>query len=183
MKQLNLEKYQTLAERYTKALWEISEERNEVEKFSKELSEVTDIISQNPDIESFFVSPIIKIEDKKEILQKSFKEKVDEEIYNFLCLLLDKNRIFLLSSIRNLFEQKVAEKQNILNVEAKTVIPLDENMKAQLSGKLEKITGKHINIINITDESIIGGVVLRFGSNVIDGSIQTQLKSIQKQLI
>ncbi len=56
-------------------------------------------------------------------------------------------------------------------------------MKAQLSGKLEKITGKHINIINITDESIIGGVVLRFGSSVIDGSIQTQLKSIQKQLI
>ncbi len=95
MKQINLEKYKTLAERYTKALWKISEEKNEIEKFGKELSEVTDIISQNPDIEGFFVNPVIKNEDKKEILKEAFEGKIDAEIYNFLCLLLDKNRIFL----------------------------------------------------------------------------------------
>ena len=183
MKQIGMEKYKTLSERYAKALWQIAEERNEIDKFNKELSEVTNAISENPDIEGFFVNPVIKIPDKKEVLQKSFEGKVDEEIYNFLDLLIDKNRIFLLGSIKSLFEQKIAEKQNILNVEAQTVIPLDEDMRGKLAEKLEKITGKNINIINVIDESIIGGVILRFGGNVIDGSVQTQLKKIQKQLI
>ena len=105
------------------------------------------------------------------------------KIYNFLNLLIDKNRIFLLGNIKSLFEQKVSEKKNILNVEAQTVIALDEDMKKQLSEKLEKITGKNINIINVINKSIIGGVILRFESKVIDGSVQTQLKRIQKQLI
>ena len=89
----------------------------------------------------------------------------------------------MLGNIKSLFEQKVSEKKNILNVEAQTVIALDEDMKKQLSEKLEKITGKNINIINVINKSIIGGVILRFESKVIDGSVQTQLKRIQKQLI
>ena len=183
MKQMNLEKYKILAERYTKALWQIAEERNEVEKFDKELSSVCELLSQNQDIETFFVNPVIKKGDKKEILQKSFAGKIDDEIYNFLNLLVDKGRMFLLSDVQKLFEQKIAEKRNILNVEVQTVIALDEDMKEKLTGKLQKITGKNINIINNIEPSIIGGVILRFGGNVIDGSVQTQLKRIQKQLI
>ena len=63
MKQMSLEKYKTLCDRYTKALWQIAEERNETEKFGRELSEVTNTISENSDIEDFFVNPIIKISD------------------------------------------------------------------------------------------------------------------------
>lgn len=183
MKQMSLEKYKTLSDRYTKALWQIAEERNETEKFGRELSEVTNTISENSDIEDFFVNPIIKISDKKEILQKCFEGKIDDKLYNFLDLLVDKNRMFLLENIRIAFNKKIAEKQNILNVEAQTVIALDDDMRAKLSEKLSKITGKNINIINVIDKSIIGGVILRFDGNIIDGSVQTQLKRIQKQLI
>ena len=183
MKQINLEKYKTLAERYTKALWDIAEEKNEVEKFGQELSSIIDAISENTDIEGFFVNPVIKIEDKKEILQKSFEGKVDEEIYNFLNLLVDKNRMFLLPNIKHLFNDKIFEKQNVLNVEAQTVIELNDDMRNLLIKKLEKITNKNVKITNKINKDIIGGVILSFDGNVIDGSVQTQLKRLQKQLI
>ena len=183
MKQMNLEKYKTLAERYTKALWTIAEEKSKVEKLGQELSSIMNVIDENSDIEEFFVNPVIKISDKKEILQKSFEGKIDADLYNFLNLLVDKNRMFLLPNIKNLFDEKIYKKQNILNVEVQTVIELDADMKNLLIHKLEKITGKNIRIINNINKSIIGGVVLSFDGKVIDGSVQTQLKRLQKQLI
>ncbi len=183
MMQMNLEKYKTLAERYTKALRAIAEEKNKVEKFSSELGEIVNTMLKNPDIKSFFVSPVIKAEDKKDVLQKSFENKTDDDIYNFLNILIDKNRMFLLESIEKLFKEKLSQKQNMLDVTAQTVIALNEDMKARLADKLSQITGKNINVINIIDKSIIGGVILKFDGTVIDGSVQTQLKRLQKQLI
>ncbi|MCR4880614.1 MAG: ATP synthase F1 subunit delta [bacterium] len=183
MKNMSIEKYKTLAERYTKALWKIAEENNEIEKMGEELKTISDTISQNPDIIGFFVNPTIKIEDKKDVLENSFENRVDKELYNFLNVLVDKGRMFLLSDIQTLYFQKIAEKQNILDVEVQSVIELDDTMKNLLSEKLKKITGMNINIINTLDADIIGGVVLRFGGNVIDGSVRTQLKRMQKQLI
>ena len=116
-------------------------------------------------------------------MQKSFEGKVDEKIYNFLNLLVDKNRMFLLPNIKYLFNEKISEKQNILNVEAQTVIELNDDMRNLLIKKLEKITNKNVKITNKINKDIIGGVILSFDGNVIDGSVQTQLKRLQKLLI
>lgn len=183
MKQMNLEKYKLLAERYTKALWSIAQEKGATEKFGEEIKTISDMIFQNPDINGFFTNPIIKIEDKKEILKTSFKNKIDDELYNLLNVLVDKGRMFLLPNIQILYFQKIAEKNNILDVEVQSVIPLDEEMKNLLSAKLQKITNKNINIMNVINKTIIGGVILKFDGKVIDGSVQTQLKRMQKQLI
>lgn len=183
MKQINLEKYKSLAERYTKSLWSVAEEDNLIEKIGEDLRIVADTFVENADIEGFFVNPIIKIDDKKEILEKSFAGKIDERVYNFLNILVDKNRMFLLPNIKYMYDKKLEEKQNLLAVEAQTVVVLDEEMENRLKDKLARMTGKSIKINNVINPSIIGGVVLRFGGKVIDGSVQTQLKRLQKQLI
>ena len=183
MAQTNLEKYKTLAERYTKALLKIAQENNTIEQTGKELKEITELFAKNPDIEGFFTSPIVKKEDKKEILEKSFKGKIDEKFYNFLNVLTDKNRIFILPNIENIYHEKLTKAENILEVEAQSVIKLDKNMQNALIDKLTKITGKKISLTNTINKDIIGGLVLKFDGKVIDGSVKTQLKRLQKQLI
>jgi len=183
MAQTNLEKYKTLAERYTKALIKIAQENNSIEQTGKELKEITGLFAQNPDIEAFFSSPVIKKEDKKEILEKSFKGKIDEKFYNFLNVLTDKNRIFILPNIENIYHEKLAKAANILEVEAQSVIKLDKDMQSALIEKLEKITNKKIKLSNTINKDIIGGLVLKFDGKIIDGSVKTQLQRLQKQLI
>ena len=183
MAKLKLEKYKTLAERYTKALLNIAKEKNITDKISTDLNEVTKVFNENEDINMFFTSPIVKKEDKKDILEKAFKEKIDENLYRFLNVLTNKNRIFILPEINCLYNKHILEENNILEVEAQTVISLDDNMKNLLIQKLEKITNKKIQLTNTINKEIIGGVVLIFNGNVIDGSIKTQLKELQKQLV
>lgn len=179
----NFEKYQALAERYTKALFDSAVENNNIAKIENELNEISKTFVQNPDIENFFINPTIKIEDKKEILEKSFKNKVDEKLYSFINLLIDKNRMYILSSVANLYHKKIMQMQNILEVEVASVIALDDNMKNLLIEKLTKLTNKQIQLKNVINKEIIGGLVLSFDDKVIDGSIKTQLKRLQKQLI
>ncbi len=183
MAEMNLEKYKTLAERYTNALLQTAKEADSVETIGKNLSDVAEIFSLNSDIENFFTSPIIKKEDKKEIFDKFFKGKIDDKFYNFLNILVDKNRIFILSAIENLYHKRLKQEANILEVQAQSVIELDEDMKNALVEKLAKITGKNIELSPAINKELIGGVVLTFDGQTIDGSVKTQLAEIQKQLI
>jgi len=180
---MNLEKYKSLANRYTKALMSIAQENNTTEKISNDLKEVVELFEKNSDIEGFFVSPIVKKEDKKDILEKSFKGKIDENFYNFLSVLVDKNRMYILPAVENIFREKISKMANILEVEAQSVIPLDENMQNILKEKMEKITQKKVILKNKINKEILGGLVLSFDGKVIDGSVKAQLAGLQKQLI
>ena len=183
MAQMNLEKHRALAERYTKALMTLAQENNKVEQIANDLKEVVDAFKTNSDIEEFFTSPIIKKEDKKDILEKSFLGKIDDKFYNFLNVLVDKNRMYILPVVENIYREKLSQMENILEVEAQSVISLDAEMNRVLTEKMEKLTGKKVILTNKINKEIIGGVILSFDGKVIDGSVKTQLSSLQKQLI
>ncbi|MCQ2957531.1 MAG: ATP synthase F1 subunit delta [Candidatus Gastranaerophilales bacterium] len=179
----NLSKNITLAQRYTKALLQTAKENNSVEKIGNDLKEIINSFTTNPDIADFFTSPVIKKEDKKEILEKSFKDKIDEKLYNFLNVLADKNRMFLLPDVEYLYNQMLKTEANIIEVEVQSVIELDDDMNNQLKTKLQNMTGKTIELKHKINKDIIGGVILSYDGKVIDGSIKTQLKKLQMQLI
>ncbi len=183
MQEQKSDKYQSLAERYTKALLSIAKDHNAVETIASDLNNLIKVFEENQDISDFFTSAIIKITDKKEILEKSFKNKINDDLYKFLNVLADKNRLFILPEVNYLYNRHVAQENNILEVEVQTVIELDGNMKNLLKTKLEAKTNKVIKLKNIINKDIIGGVVLLYDGKVIDGSIKTQLKELQMQLV
>ena len=76
MAQTSIEKYRKIAERYTNALLKIAQENGSIQQIADDLKQVVGAFSTNPDIENFFTSPIISKEDKKDILEKSFKGKM-----------------------------------------------------------------------------------------------------------
>ena len=183
MKQINLEKYVTLSERYTKALLASAKDDNAVEKIGEDLKTVVETFANNEDIGGFFVNPIIKTQDKKDVLEKAFKDKINDKLYNFLNVLIDKKRIFILPNIETLYTKKLEEEKTILEVEVQSVIELDDDMKNKLIEKLSQLTNKTIVLNPVINKDIIGGLLLSFNGKIIDGSVKTQLKNLQKQLI
>ena len=177
------DKHRLIAQRYAKALIGIARDKNSWTEIFDDLSQIVEVFDQNPAISAFFLNPIIKIQDKKEVLNKSFKGKVTEIVYDFLNVLLDKNRIYLLDSVKNIFEEQININNNVINVVAISAFNMSEDLKDALKSKLESKLNKKIQLKTHSDPEIIGGVIVKYGDNVIDGSVKTKLELMKKQLV
>jgi F-type H+-transporting ATPase subunit delta len=110
------------------------------------------------------------------------QEQIDKEAANFLKLLVQNGRLPLLSTISSLFEEYKAEYEGYLDVQVTSAYELTDESFRVLADKLEKALGKKINMNVAVDKSLIGGVLVRAGDQVIDGSIKGRLQQMQKTL-
>jgi len=106
----------------------------------------------------------------------------NEENENFLKLLVHNNRLSLLPTIAKLFEAYKAEDEGYAEVEVLTAYALSKEAKHDLTTTLEKTLGKKIHMNVAVDKLLIGGVLVRAGDRVIDGSIRGRLQHMQKAL-
>jgi F-type H+-transporting ATPase subunit delta len=179
----SLEKYKIITERYVNALTQIADENNSWNAINNDLLTIAQLLKDNVELENFLLHPVIEYNDKKDVIEKVVKGSVSEQVFNFLNVLLDKNRIYLVPSIQESFKEQLLKKNNVINVYVKTAIELDEDMKNRLLEKLGNKLQKKVNIISDIDKDIIGGVILQVEDKVIDGSIKAKIENMKKQLI
>ncbi|WP_234122314.1 F0F1 ATP synthase subunit delta [Clostridium hydrogenum] len=175
--------YEYLDRRYALALYEVGAEKNKVDQYIKDFSEIVDLINANNDIQQIINHPKISTSGKKKMFMDIFQGKVDKEMLSFLLLLIEKKRIHEVSGILNQLNEIALEKANKVIAEIKTVIPLTDNEREQLKDKLEKKYNKTIILKEVIDKEIIGGVYVRVGDDVIDGTIKNKLESMKKVML
>ncbi|WP_373897948.1 F0F1 ATP synthase subunit delta [Haloimpatiens sp. FM7315] len=172
--------YEFLDKRYALALYEVAESKGKVEEYLKDLEEIVDIIKNDSDFLQVIKHPEISISKKKKIFINVFKDKIDEELLSFLLILIEKDRILYLEEKLNEMKKIHLEKNNILLAKIKTVVPLNDEEKNKLVEKLKSMYDKDIILEEKIDKSIIGGVYVRVGDDVIDGTIKTKIKEIRR---
>lgn len=175
--------YEYLDRRYALALYKVGEENGKVEILLEQLREVVELIYNNEEMMMLLKHPEISLSKKKDTFEKIFKGKVEEEIYAFLLILLDKDRILYLKEKLNEMEKIHLERNNTVLAVVKTVIPLTAQEKNNLSQKLEIKYNKKIVVREEIDPSIIGGVFVRVGDDVIDGSIKHKLEKMKEVML
>jgi F-type H+-transporting ATPase subunit delta len=107
---------------------------------------------------------------------------INDENENFLKLLIHNNRLNLLTAIAKLFEAYKAEDEGYIDVEVISAYSLSKEAKHDLTTTLEKTLGKKTHMNVTVDKSLIGGVLVRAGDKVIDGSIRGRLQQLAKRL-
>src|SRR6056297_2495228 len=117
-----------IATRYSRALYQLGKEHEELVQLSKELNEIWEIINNNQDLKNALFHQRILPSEKKEVLDKVFAEEVNSHILNFLKLLIDKRREYFLEYIIEEFEKLVNKDENILKVEVTSAVPLKERL-------------------------------------------------------
>jgi len=172
-----------LARRYALALYEVGEKKDLVESFLQDLREIVTFIYDSGEFQDIIKHPQISTSRKKEIFTNIFKGKVDDELINFLLLLIDKERIFHLDEIVIEFEKIHLEKKNTAVALIKTVIPLNEDERHRLKSKLEGMYSKNIILNEEIDKTIIGGVYVRVGNDAIDGTVKSKLDDMKKLML
>ena len=176
-------KHLKIARRYADALIETAKFENNLQGVYDELVVVQDILSSSNDLSDFLINPVINDNDKKDVLEKVFRNSVGNIVYNFLNLLVDNARFDLFECVVIEYLSKLDQINNIIKVDVLSAVELDEHMKSKIIEKLEYKTSKKVIANYDINSEIIAGLVVKVNDKTIDTSLKTKLNAIKRQLI
>ncbi len=172
-----------LAVKYAQALYELTAEKDMLDITEQELRLVESTIASYDDLSTLIYHPQVLAQAKKETIHKVFGQDVHEIVLNFLLLLVDKRREGILPTIIYEYVNLANQARNIVEAEVTTALPLDEDQHTALVNKLSLVTGKKIVLKIQINKRIIGGIIVKIGDKLIDGSVACQLATLKKALL
>lgn len=167
---------------YGAALFDVCVEENKVDEFINEIGFINETLKNNEEFFQILRTPRININEKKKIIDNVFGDKVNKEIVNFIKILIDKRRIGYIIAIANEFERMACEYKGIVKAKAYSSISLSSEQIKKLEKKLSEQSGKTVEIENIIDDSLLGGIMIKFNDVVIDGTLKGKLKNLENNL-
>ena len=174
---------ETIALRYAETLFELAERHEGVEAYGEGIELVGRLLNEHPDFRRFLETPRINAEAKKAMVRKVLGDVLPKKLTNFLLVVIDKRRQRLLQSIAIQFHLLVDEHQNRTHVEVTVARQLDDDAVAELARRLTQILGKeaipHVQV----RPHVLGGVVVRTGDTIYDGSLRRRLEDMRKQML
>ncbi|MRG86196.1 F0F1 ATP synthase subunit delta [Salinibacillus xinjiangensis] len=172
-----------VANRYSTALFELGQEKSLLNTLEIEIRGVQEVFQNNEQLQTFLNHPSIPVEKKKELLKDAFKD-VSKELLNTLLIMVERHRESEILPMTEAFIQMNNEAQGVAEATVYSVRALSDDEKQSLekvfAAKLDK---KALHITNIVDPTIIGGVKLKIGNRIYDGTVSSKLERIERQLV
>jgi len=168
--------------RYASAVFRLGLEENRLEEVFRDLTVLVELFEVSPMFERYLKSPIIGEERKKEALTDRLGGHISQRTLAFLKFLVKKKRIRALRAILERFRELWNEERRLVEVRVTTALRLEVDQRETLSEKIEKLTGRKVELAEEIDPWILGGAVVSYGDRVIDGSIRTQLGLMRKRM-
>jgi F-type H+-transporting ATPase subunit delta len=170
-----------VSKRYAKALFSLGQEDGNLEQYGQELSDFEMFFQDNADFRQGIVNPVFAVEDRRKVLQVVLdKSNFTGVLKNFLNLLLDKNRIGAIEAITAYYSRLTDEVSGIARAEIITARPLKDEALRKIERSLEGLTSKKIKPEVREDKDLIGGIVVKIGDLVLDGSLKAQLEGLKE---
>lgn len=170
-----------VARPYAEAVLARAQETGQVDLWSYML-EFLSILVQTPEITRLIKSPKFSREQIEAALLSIVGDCFDAEGKNLLRILFKSHRLFLAPEIATLYERRKRELQGVLKAQVRSAFPLDAEQQQLLAEILKGRFQRNVEIHPESDASLIGGVVIRVGDLVIDGSVRGQLQRLSQQL-
>lgn len=168
----------SVAGRYARALFIITERRRETVLALDDLKGVRDLLAPASALSSFLASPQVRLPDKRKLLGDALDGRAARSVAVFTDLLLRKKRLGLLPDVTRQFEALVETLQGIRRAHVVSAVPLDEADRTRLHATLESYTKSKIRLTSEVDPAVLGGALVRIGDRVVDRTVRTLLDSI-----
>lgn len=169
-----------IARPYAAALFDLANQAKAVEETEKSLDAVAGLIASSDDFSRFLKSPTISADAKSETLEVILgKAKTPEFVANTLRLVAKNGRLFALPAIIAAYKALAAEARNEVTADVASATPLSKEQEKELAKVLKDKVGKSVSLNTRVDESLIGGLVVKVGSKMIDTSLKTKLSAMK----
>lgn len=170
---------------YAEAFFELCREQaqGKEQEVLAELFALDEIFSENTDLTKLMDAPTVPVEEKIALMREIITTGgVSELCGNLLCVITEKGRFGCFSGIVKNFRKLCSEFYKIAEITVTSSEPLTDTLRDKIKAKMSEITGKTISIREKIDPSIIGGVIIDYGSTRYDGSVKTRLNALKKEL-
>ena len=169
------------ARRYAQAVFEMALERNELDRWQSDLEHMA-ALGEDAEVVAWLEGPRVRFEDKAKLLAERLSG-IDPMVQNLVYLLVAKARVRLLVDIVDEYQRLLDSHRGIEQAEVTTAVPLDDEGQRRLAERLGAILGKKIELKTTVDASRVGGMIVRVGGKLIDGSTISQLLALKRELV
>lgn len=172
-----------VAKRYALALFQLGKEKNLLDRLEEELRVVKDVFTKTPEVNALLSSPKLTVQRKREILNEAFST-ANPYVLHTLMIMVDKHRTLYISEMADHFIELVNEEKGVADAAVYSVRELSKDEQEALSSVFaSKVGKKSLRIKNIIDTNLLGGVKLRIGNRIFDGSLRGKLERMERQLL
>ncbi|AVK63413.1 F0F1 ATP synthase subunit delta [Lactobacillus sp. CBA3606] len=173
----------TIANRYSKALFELAVEKDQTEAFLAELKQLRQVFNENPQLAEVLTGSLLSV-DQKQTTLSTLTDQASEYIKNFIQMLYDYGRMANLVAIIDAFEQRYDESHKIVHAEVTSAVELsDEQADAIATAFSKRVGAEKVTLSQKVDPAIIGGVIVKSNNQTFDGSVALQLTNLRRALI
>lgn len=169
-----------VAKRYAKALFELAQQNNIASDVEEQLKQIVQVLEQDQDVVKFLSSPSIDPAKKITVLQSAFGNRVSAVLLNTLELLVVRGRQDIIGAVADAYTKIAGEVLGQAHATVYSANNLSESELAEVTAQFSKITGKKIIAQQVVEPSLLGGVQVRIGDRLYDGSLSGKLARLQK---
>jgi len=158
-------------------------EAHALEEVADELKQLLPNLGDQRDFTRLIGTPTLTVEERGAVIERVFKGRVHDLIFRFLMVVNRKGRHSLFPGVFHAFLEVYDERHGVIDVDTYSAQPLNDLQKAQITSSLSESLGRQVVVREHIDESLIGGVKLRIGDQLIDGTVAHQLRQMREELI
>ncbi|MCY7323024.1 MAG: F0F1 ATP synthase subunit delta [Phormidesmis sp. CAN_BIN36] len=170
-------------EPYAQALLSLGQSNNLTDRFGEDVAEILSAWNESADLQAFLSNPLMKADAKKAVLNQVFGEQIHPFTKSFLMLLVDKRRILFLDGICKQYQTLLRKLNQAVLAEVISTVELNDDQKNTIREQVKSMTSaRQVDLETRLDRDLIGGVIIKVGSQVIDASLRGQLRRISLRL-
>ena len=172
-----------VAARYAKALFDAAEEQGIVDTIEEHLQALANLFNESSEFRRLVTDPLITSSVKNDLFSKLFDEKIHRLVVNFMCLLALRRRERALMAIIEEFRRRVEERAGTMTASVVSATDLTSEQKTRLMERLSRYANKKIRLECRVDPTLRGGLIVKLGDIVFDGSLEARLEMLRHQII
>lgn len=172
-----------ILEPYSEALMSVAKEHDLIDRFGEDVAALLNLLNESDELKQFLGNPIVKDKNKKAVLERIAGEQLHPYMMNFIKLLVDRRRILFLEGICRQYQTRLRELKQTVLAEVISTVELTDEQKQAVREKVMSMTEAHqVDLETKIDRDLLGGVIIKVGSRVVDASLRGQLRRIGLRL-
>jgi F-type H+-transporting ATPase subunit delta len=171
-----------VARRYAQAFFTLAREKNILDRAEQDLKAVAAGVQDNQQLSDILAHKLIPADEKKALISAVFGELVLPETLNFLLLTIDKRRELYWPEMAEEFTKLADQVRNLSTAQVVSAVEMKREDVAELERRLSKASGRNIKVNVVIDPAILGGLIVKIGDEVMDGSVRKRLELMKNNL-
>lgn len=175
----------TVARQYANALFDVASAQQRTDVVARDLRAIVEVVQAHPDLAAAFQAPLVTPKQKRALVDAivGITSDLAVEVRRLLELLADRDRLGALAAIGAAFDARLMEARRQIAAAVVSAVPLTPEREAALAAALGQVTSRRVTIQSSVDPALVGGLVARVGSLVIDASVVRQLARMRERLL